>query len=386
MTDTFVEQLEAELRAAQKRRIRLVLGAVPAPGGVVVGAVLSVVVVVVIALTALQAHDAKITAGPATASPVPPTASHALALAASAAARGTLAPRLASTQAWYVEADEYAPPRLQPALFGTLVQKWFSKDEERGRQGSSGWQGESAGALGFADWDPALDAPAAQALPTTPSGLRAALGSLRLGPGYLPYNQPNGNVTPDTAHGAFTQLAQLSTLLAEMPLRPATRAAAFRAIAELPGLRYLGEATTEDGRRGIAVGELSPPLRELPQGGPNQPARRYEFELIFNPNSGRVFGFQTRALTAISTLNLSPEGVVYAWSAREVGIAPLLRVNSLLDHERQAGAQLRAPGGPCSTVGAETRRLATDSPACAGARRALQNHLTTSLRSLATAM
>lgn len=384
MTDSFIEALEAELRAAQQRRIRLLLAPLPVPGGVLIGAVLSFVVVVAIGLVVLQARHAGTTAPASAPTDTPPSARAALGRAASAAARGSLAPRLDRGQAWYVEADEYTA--LNPGVYDTpVVQKWFSQSEERGRRGTSGWQGESAGALGFSDWDPALNAPQAQELPTSPTALRALLGRRSLASGYVPYDQPNGEVTPDTAHGAFTQLAQLATLLAEMPLRPATRTAAWQVIAQLPGLRYLGNARTEVGRAGVAVAEVSPPVRELPEGGPGQPPRRYEFELIFNPNTGRVLGFETRTLALIGALKLKAGSVVFAWSAREVGVAPTQRVNALIDHQRQASAQLRRPGEPCATSAAgKTRPRAAASPPCRAAERALEGNLTRSLRSLAT--
>ncbi|GGS93273.1 hypothetical protein GCM10010156_59400 [Planobispora rosea] len=61
-------------------------------------------------------------------------------------------------------------------------------------------------------------------------------------------NTPGGSPEPDDGVVADA----LSGLLWSKPSPPAVRAAAYRALAELPNVRYLGEATDERGRRGAA--------------------------------------------------------------------------------------------------------------------------------------
>lgn len=377
MNETFIAELEQQLRAASGRRVRLASARLPRPSVTAAGVIITLAVVIAVSLALLQAHRTASpgdrSAGPTT----PPTARAALTRAAAAAARGTLAPVLGRGQGWYVAADEY--DALQPRLpFATgLVQKWFSSRDELGRQGGSGWQGESAGALGFADWDPGLGTSQVQALAPTPGAMLALTRSFRMPFGYLPYDHRNGNADPDGRHGAFTQLAQLGTLLAETPLRPAARAAAYHAIATLPGLRYLGAVTATHRGTGVAVAEVSPPIRELPQGGPDQPRHRYRFELIFDPETGRVLGWRTRTLDPLPSLHVRAGGVVFAWTLRRLGLVRMARVRQVLDAERVAGQQLRRSSGPC------VRRGGGRPPVCRQAIQSLIDGYTRALEALA---
>jgi hypothetical protein len=64
-----------------------------------------------------------------------------------------------------------------------------------------------------------------------------------------------GNHRAQLKASPLTWLAQLAAMLADEPLAPAARAAAFQAIAEFPGLRYLGHVLDPEGRPGVAIAE-----------------------------------------------------------------------------------------------------------------------------------
>ena len=104
----------------------------------------------------------------------------------------------------------------------------------------------------------------------------------------------------------------MATLLGVEPLRPAARAATFEAIAQLPGLRYLGRVRDPLGRPGIGVAERTSRVGRIqfPR------TRDYEFELIFDPATGVVLGSRTTATAAVPALGIKPGQVMFAWAYR----------------------------------------------------------------------
>jgi hypothetical protein len=82
-------------------------------------------------------------------------------------------------------------------------------------------------------------------LPATPAGLKKLL---------LRYFAAPGATGGDLPSGATAWLWQTGTgMVTDMPLSPAQRAAAYRMLAALPGVRSLGRVTDPAGRRGTAV-------------------------------------------------------------------------------------------------------------------------------------
>jgi hypothetical protein len=83
-----------------------------------------------------------------------------------------------------------------------------------------------------------------QRLPTTPAALKRVLLSM-LGP------ERDGARSPaETARWLWNETLNM---LAEWPLTPRTRAAAYRMLARLPGIRSIGRVTDPLGRAGVAV-------------------------------------------------------------------------------------------------------------------------------------
>jgi hypothetical protein len=113
--------------------------------------------------------------------------------------------------------------------------------------------------------------------PTTPSRV------LR----FIAASEPTGSDT----------LQSITSLLVALPLRPAARAAVFRALIQLPGVRYLGPARDPLGRAGVAV-TFNNSGPTISTGVMNTAAPELREELIFDP--------QTAALLAQETLLLNP--------------------------------------------------------------------------------
>jgi hypothetical protein len=95
-------------------------------------------------------------------------------------------------------------------------------------------------------------------------------------------------------------LDSITSLLTYVPLRPAARAAAFRALEQIPGVRYLGPARDPLGRVGVAIAlDRTATERIFTINGPkNGAVVHLRSELIFNPT--------TAALLAQETLMLNP--------------------------------------------------------------------------------
>nr|BFE74255.1 hypothetical protein GCM10020092_075560 [Actinoplanes digitatis] len=148
-----------------------------------------------------------------------------------------------------------------------------------------------------------LTAAQARDLPADPVRLQAWLvGSLRRG-------SPNLTAA-ELSKGVFDSMINL---LYQAPGTPAVRAAAYRLLADLPGLRDLGTVTDPKGRPGTAVtlvtNEETPGVRQADTGG----AR--EVRLIFDPESGRPLAWETRVLRPADYLAWVPTGAVFDYEA-----------------------------------------------------------------------
>jgi hypothetical protein len=95
-------------------------------------------------------------------------------------------------------------------------------------------------------------------------------------------------------------LDSITSLLTQVPLRPAARAAVFKALEQIPGVRYLGTARDPLGRTGVAIAlDRNATERIFTINGPkNGGVVHLRSELIFNP--------ATTALLAQETLMLNP--------------------------------------------------------------------------------
>lgn len=251
--------------------------------------------------------------------------------AARAAAAGTLAPKLRPGLAWFKQdAQTYQSPAIQSVPSTAEFRTWFAgpggagdwQGPVRGKGGNvTGIGGVVKGAPGFGDWDPGSLQGAR--IRSTASALRTLGAS---GSGYWGYNRPSSDVpVSDGDTSAFTKLAVAADLLGDAPLLPSARAAVFRAIATLPGLRYLGPAHDPIGRPGLAVAITGSP-RAL-----NVPGRqRYRIEVIFDPSTGRVLGFRTIAIAPLPAAHVRAGALMFAWAYERAAMVPAAELPALV--------------------------------------------------------
>jgi hypothetical protein len=113
-----------------------------------------------------------------------------------------------------------------------------------------------------------------QELPDSATVLRALLGKY-----YQVADGNGGQAAGDNVQWMFTQAADLITL----PVPPAVRAAAYRLLAELPGIEDLGPASDAAGRSGLALAlptQTSGPLGSLRE------------EMLVNPQSDSMLAIE----------------------------------------------------------------------------------------------
>jgi len=113
-----------------------------------------------------------------------------------------------------------------------------------------------------------------QQLPTTPAALKKRLLSMR---------EPeldSGQAPADTAAWLWSETGQM---LSEWPLTPRTRAAAYRMLAGLPGIRSVGRVTDPLGRPGVAVART----------GYDHGVGVVERQVIFDPDTSAWLASQT---------------------------------------------------------------------------------------------
>jgi hypothetical protein len=130
------------------------------------------------------------------------------------------------------------------------------------------------------------------ALPSDPAKLTAALLRFHTGGG--------GDLPTDRDAWLF---AVGSELVLQLPVRPAVRAAAYRMLGGLDGVRALGAVTDLEGRRGQAVAVT----RTDPDGS------RLEERLIVDPRSGAALAGEVRYLTPPAGRPWLTPDVVFAY-------------------------------------------------------------------------
>jgi len=231
--------------------------------------------------------------------------------------------------AWYSEtldssAATVANFRRTPQL--VVLQKWLTwQGDEFEKVILAGSKPEPGGYVtgdfepGFGDWD-ALNA---HTLPDTAAGVLALLKSGRLEAGQLDRAE---------RRSPLIWLAQLAAMLADDPNTPASRLAAFKAIAGFPGLQQLGQVRDPEGRSGVAVAERAGNLHPLviatgpgcasPYGGPGcvsagKPSGQFELEMIFDPTDDVVLAVRTIALSDIPAAWIKAGTAVYQVSYLE---------------------------------------------------------------------
>ncbi|MGI5166389.1 CU044_5270 family protein [Spirillospora sp. CA-253888] len=134
-----------------------------------------------------------------------------------------------------------------------------------------------------------------QALPTDPAGLKAALTRAM-------ENNDDGPVPAD-ARESFLQGCMVGLLL-DVPVRPQTRAAAFRALATMPGVKATGATKDERGRPGVGL--------NVHAGGDGSFTR-----LVIDPETSLVLSQSVEQTGALAKLKSKSQRLVYlqvGWS------------------------------------------------------------------------
>jgi hypothetical protein len=146
-------------------------------------------------------------------------------------------------------------------------------------------------------------------LPTTPDGLRAFL-----------LRHPDGDQNPRQAWESDQQwLVDAATyLLASEPVPPSVRAAAYRMLAKMPGVRDAGHVTDPLGRPGAGIVMpaaglwgygLSAGVRYARPGGPTS------LELIIDPATGSLLATENIVAKGHPVTGGLPAGAVSSWMA-----------------------------------------------------------------------
>jgi hypothetical protein len=135
--------------------------------------------------------------------------------------------------------------------------------------------------------------------PTTPSAV------LKLVTGGLPGDSDAPNALTD-----------LTNVLVQVPLLPAARAAVFRAMAQLPGVKYIGAARDPLGRSGVAFAiDSTARSDDLSNGGPRSTTdSRLRAEVIFDQRSAALLAQETFLLNPPSIARVQAP-LAIRWSA-----------------------------------------------------------------------
>jgi cytochrome c5 len=251
----------------------------------------------------------------------PASAVAALNHAARAAAIGPKVVKLRRGQAWYIhERGVYASPALHESPRWE-IRIWRAWNGSIGT-GGQGLQigGIASGSPGFGDWDPG-PLLLGRVYRTPASALQAMRGTWT---GFFNYGSPGVPATRVTAANPVTELAKAATLLGTAPISAASRAALFRAIELLPGLRFLGAARDPLGRAGVAVA-VEGDVNAL---GP-WPGQRFRIELIFDPATGAVLGFRTVAVKAVPAAHVRAGALIFAWAYEGAKVVPAASIPEL---------------------------------------------------------
>jgi hypothetical protein len=175
-----------------------------------------------------------------------------------------------------------APPRGArfPACGSQIVQEWQASTNLSGRVlgssprcvGQTRWAGQSWGRRGDGGFAAGFDYIGWQGLPTKPAAMEAAIVK-RYEEGHPSDFDKQGRASNEVTFW-------LATYLLNVAAPPAVRAAEFRMLAAIPGIRYLGRATDPLGRTGDVL--------ILPQ---KKPSSGYNIAVMVDPKTSQVLGF-----------------------------------------------------------------------------------------------
>lgn len=141
-------------------------------------------------------------------------------------------------------------------------------------------------------------------LPTTPGGLRSFF-----------MRHQAGNTTGRGTGSDEQWVASAATyMLATEPVPPAVRAAAFRLLAGLPGVRDAGPATDPLGRHGIAIAMPFNALEPYADRS-NGPMSGTSARLIVDAPAGRLLAVESVLVRPGPGSGDLPRGSVVAWTA-----------------------------------------------------------------------
>ncbi|ETK30888.1 CU044_5270 family protein [Microbispora sp. ATCC PTA-5024] len=134
-----------------------------------------------------------------------------------------------------------------------------------------------------------------RALPTTPDGLKT----------YLLKGYQGHGTEADTPMDADSWLFQVTAgLIADMPVKPATRAAAYKVLAGIGGVRNLGQVTDALGRTATGVGRTE-----------TWPTGRFERQLLIDPDTGTLLTDQFVAVEPRGQYAWAEPGTPIIWQA-----------------------------------------------------------------------
>jgi hypothetical protein len=243
--------------------------------------------------------------------------------AARSAASGLAAPRLHPGQAWFTRELTMIASPWEPVTPGQLpptsvVPSSHAVAESQSRSetwtfydGNGRSRGGHVGRARF--FGSAAERARWIAAGANPRAIGANGGSVTISNGFsvgtknLTYQQVLRFPTDPTAVLRFLVAAEpagsdaidsITNLLTQVPLLPAARAAVFRAIARIPGVRYLGSTRDPLGRAGVAVAiDRTATERIFTIGGPRTAAVVHvRSELIFNAQTAGLLGQETLLL------------------------------------------------------------------------------------------
>jgi len=316
-------------------------------------------------------------------------AAAALERAALAAQRGLAAPSLLPGQYWYTRTIEasttgvsiYGAPaliqtrELQEAWVGTdgsgrvrseaeHPPRFFGSDADRLR-----WRTASSraprpvpvdqtlsGGAGFRSMLGLLSYQQVLALPIDPTTMLARVRSAARGFEHEVRRLAPGSPSAEQSL-TQTELQVIASALVDLPLTPATRAAVYRAMKQLPGVSYANDVRDPLGRRGAAL-RSEGSIRFIDGAGMLSRPERVTNELVFDPGSGALLAEQSVLDEAIPSVGL-PAGYPVQYSAYVVsGNVATTREGYV---SRTGTGRLRllpAPSTPsCETAGPPQPRL-----------------------------
>jgi hypothetical protein len=243
------------------------------------------------AAAAAAAAVALVPGGPLNTAPVRMSATQVLLAAATAAAA-----QPSSGTYWHVKEvyDNYQPAFGHP--HGTWTWTRYTQETWTNRDGAF-WVPDSAagtgvvplgGPGGFSVASSDLTFSQLQRLPESPAALKAWITHSFEHPAYVQFGIPTASVLPGYV------LTTLVRLLTDMPVPPAVRAAAFRALASMPNVKSLGPA---DGGQALLITGPPPAINHLGVKLPRGPVPAGDTELIIDTTTAQVRSIMTSQST-----------------------------------------------------------------------------------------